>query len=76
MLFAAFGFSSASSWTAPGGMAEAFDRASEAVAATGITVCGDYELRGAAGATGTRTATAANDADTGNAAVIALQRAP
>jgi MSHA biogenesis protein MshQ len=76
MLVTAHAFSSSATWTSPASMAEAFDVTSEAIGATGISMSAHYVLRPTAGATGTRTATASNDADTGNAASIVLRRVP
>jgi uncharacterized protein YjdB len=76
MLVTLHAFSSSASWTSPPAMSEAFDVASEALGATGISLSGHYVLRPTAGATGTRSATASNDADVGNAASIALRRTP
>ncbi|MDO8614286.1 MAG: hypothetical protein Q7T33_00935, partial [Dehalococcoidia bacterium] len=59
------------------GMTEAFDVASVAVpSAGGISIEGNYGIQAAAGATGTKTATASNDADVGNAHILALRPAP
>ncbi|MCA8965980.1 MAG: Ig-like domain-containing protein, partial [Planctomycetes bacterium] len=77
MVFTAHGMSSASDWTPPVGMTEAFDaRSSVATMSTGICVCGCYAVQSAAGATGARMATAAGDADVGNTAIVVLARAP
>ncbi len=77
MVFTAHAMSSASSWTPPAGMAEAFDaRSTVATGATGICICGCFAVQAAAGATGVRTATAAGDADVGNTAIVVLERAP
>ncbi|MBL9077614.1 MAG: Ig-like domain-containing protein [Planctomycetes bacterium] len=74
MLVTVHAFSSSATWTEPTGMTEAFDVRSEASGATGISLCLCYLPWPTAGATGTRTATASNDADTGNAATIVLRR--
>jgi len=76
MLVTLHAFSSSATWTSPPAMSEAFDVASEALGATGISMSGHYVLRPTAGATGTRAATASNDADVGNTASIALRRSP
>ncbi|MCA8973096.1 MAG: hypothetical protein KDC98_00165, partial [Planctomycetes bacterium] len=77
MLFSAYGFASASVWTPAPGMTAAINVASVTPeSAAGISICGSYELLVAAGATGTRTATATSGADVGNAAAVALRRAP
>jgi hypothetical protein len=77
MLVTAHGFSSSATWTPPAGMTEAFDVASLGPPdATGIAIEGNYELRAVAGATGARTATASNDADTGNGIAVALRPTP
>ncbi|MBI2296625.1 MAG: hypothetical protein HYU76_11490 [Betaproteobacteria bacterium] len=74
MLITSHSFSSAANWTPPSGMTEAVDVASIAVpAAGGISLEMNYEPRPADGSTGTRTATASNDADTGVARSLALQ---
>jgi hypothetical protein len=76
MLVTVHGFSSAATWTSPTGMAEAFDVRSQALGATGIAVSAHSVLWPSAGATGSRTAVASNDADTGNTASIVLRRRP
>lgn len=77
MLVCAHAFSSTSTWTPPTGMLEACDQGSGTTpTATGISLEMSYALHTSSGATGVRTATAANDADVGNAAAIALRRAP
>ena len=54
-------------------MTEAFDVASNAVPnELGMSVAGSYAVQAAAGATGAKTATASNDADTGNTHTMAL----
>jgi hypothetical protein len=58
-------------------MTEAFDVASETVPnAAGISIEGNYVTQAAAGATGTKTATASNDVDVGNTHILALKPAP
>ena len=59
--------------TPPVGMTEAVDVASVAVPQTiGISLEINYVIEASAGATGTKTATASNDADVGNAHIVAL----
>jgi hypothetical protein len=66
--------STAATFTSPAGMTEAFDVSNTAVPnAVGETIQGNYGLQAAVGATGTRTATASNDADVGNAHTLALK---
>ncbi|MBM4014249.1 MAG: hypothetical protein FJ293_04710 [Planctomycetes bacterium] len=70
------GMSSCASWTPPTGQTESIDVASAPPpAATGICFTATHALQAAAGATGNKTATASNDADTGNAAIVALREA-
>ena len=77
MLVTSHAFSSSATWTPPGGMTEAFDVASETVPnAAGISIEGNYVTQAAAGATGTKTATASNDVDVGNTHILALKPAP
>jgi hypothetical protein len=58
-------------------MTKAFEAASQTVPnSTGISVVGCSVLQLATGATGVKTAIASNDADSGNAAILALRRAP
>lgn len=77
MLVTSHDFSSSATWTPPAGMNEAFDTASVTVPNTaGISIEGNYVLQPAAGATGTKGATASNDADVGNAHILALKPAP
>lgn len=64
---------SSASFTPPSGMTEAFDKASGTTGSGGISIEGNYQAQVAVGATGARTATAANDADTGNAHTLALK---
>jgi cell division septation protein DedD len=74
MVVTFFAFSSAATWTPPGGMTEAFDDSSGTVPnAAGEAIEGDYASQAAAGATGSFTAIASNDADVGNAYTIVLQ---
>jgi hypothetical protein len=61
-------------FTPPSGLKEAFDAMSGTVrGAVGVAVEGNYRLQKTVGATGTATATASNDADTGNADTLALK---
>jgi hypothetical protein len=77
MVVTSHAFSSSATWTPPAGMTEAFDVASEAVPNTaGISIEGNYAIQTAAGATGTKTATASNDVDVGNTHILALKPAP
>ncbi len=76
MLVTVHAFSSAATWTSPAGMTEVADVASQAIGAVGISMSMHCVVQTSAGATGTKTAVAANDADTGNAAILALRRAP
>jgi hypothetical protein len=76
MLVASFGFSSSATWTPPTGMTEAYDAASATVPnGAGEAVTAAYATQASAGATGTKTATASNDADVGNAHLLALRPA-
>jgi hypothetical protein len=72
MLVTSHAYASSSSWTAPGGMTEGFDRANGVAAAAGETVEGNYQAIGTAGAVGTRTATAAGSSDRGATHALAL----
>jgi hypothetical protein len=61
-------------FTPPYGMTEAFDVMSGTVrGAVGVSIEGNYRLQKSVGSTGTATATASNDADTGNADTLALK---
>ena len=75
MLVASHAFASSRTWTAPAGMTESFDRPSGANNATGLSVEGSRVLQAVAGASGTKSATAAGDADAGNAHLLALRPA-
>ena len=68
-------FASGASWAPPSGMAEAVDDSSWSVGggSAGISFAMNYAVKASAGATGTKTATASNDPDTGNAQTIALR---
>ena len=77
MLVTSYEFASAATWTPPGGMAEAVDTASLTVPnSAGISLEVNYAIQSAAAATGAKTATASNDADVGNAHVLALKPKP
>lgn len=77
MLVTSHGFTSAASWTPPGGMTEAFDTASIAVPnGGGISIEGNCARQASAGTTGAKTATATADSDVGNAHILALRPAP
>ena len=75
MLVASHAFASSQSWTPPSGMTESFDQRSGANNATGLSIEGSRVLLAAAGASGTKTATAAGSADAGNAHLLALRPA-
>jgi MSHA biogenesis protein MshQ len=75
MVVTSHSFASSSSWTAPAGMTESFDIASGVADAVGQTTETARVLQAARGATGAMTSTAANDADVGNAHVLALKAA-
>jgi hypothetical protein len=75
MLVTAHSFTSAATWTPPAGMNEVVDVASIAVPqTTGISLEINYVIQASAAATGTKTATASNDADVGNAQIVALRQ--
>ncbi|HXF66699.1 MAG TPA: DUF6701 domain-containing protein [Burkholderiales bacterium] len=77
MLVTAHTFSSSATWTPPAGMTEAYDVAVPSPpAAVGQALEGAWQVQPLAGATGAKTATASNDADTGNAHILALRPAP
>jgi hypothetical protein len=67
-------FSSSATWSPPAGMTEAFEVASGSLGSGGVSVSMHHLSWPAAGATGSRTATASNDADVGNGAVVVLRR--
>ena len=77
MIVTSHAFSSGATWTPPAGMTQAFDvsstrcRTSSACRSSAAT-----RVQAAVGATGTKTAAASNDADTGNTHTIALNAAP
>jgi RHS repeat-associated protein len=75
MLVTAHTFASAATWTPQSGQTEGFDRMSATKAsATGQAITGGYQLQAAAGATGTKRATASGNADVGNTHIVALRR--
>jgi MSHA biogenesis protein MshQ len=73
MLVTSHTYSSNRTWTPPSGMTEAFDFALGTDPSTGQAIEGNYVRQSAAGSTGTKTATAAGDADVGNAHILALR---
>lgn len=74
MIVTSHEFSSAATFTPPNGMTEAFEATSDAAPnSAGVSMEGNYQLQGAIGVTGTRTATANANADTGNAHTLALK---
>ena len=74
MIVTSHAFSSSASFTPPSGMTEAFEIASEAIPSSGgESMEGNYQLQVAIGSTGSKTATASNDADVGNAHTLALK---
>ena len=73
MVISAHSFSSAETWTPPGGMTEQIDIASLTTPdAAGISLEMNDVLQATAGATGDKTATAAGNTDTGVAQLVAL----
>ena len=73
MIVTSHSFATSATFTPPTGMTEAFDVRSEAIGSSGVSMEGNYQLQPAVAATGTRTATASNDADTGNGHTLALR---
>jgi outer membrane protein assembly factor BamB len=74
MIVTAHEYASSDRWNAPSGMSKAVDVASLAVPnASGIAVLGSYRPQASAGASGTMTATALSNADTGTAITLALR---
>jgi MSHA biogenesis protein MshQ len=73
-------FATSTTWTPPGGMTEAFDAQVQPVPTNqGSSIEGNYAVQAAAGATGTKTATAAGGAgaeDHGATHVLGLRPAP
>jgi hypothetical protein len=73
MLISTHSLTSSATWTAPAGMTEAFDKSSDAVPnSAGISVEMNYATQASAAATGTKTATASNNANTGVAQIVSL----
>lgn len=73
MLVTAHSFASSATWTEPAGMTELVDLASQPVpSAVGIALSMHFELLGAAGATGARSAVASGEADAGNGIAVAF----
>jgi len=75
MVVTSHAFASSSTWTPPSAMTESFDRPSGSNNATGLSIEGNRVLQPLAAATGTKTATAAGNADAGNAHLLALRPA-
>src|ERR1035441_2381119 len=74
MVVTSHAFASSAGFAPPSGMTEAFDAMSMTSRdATGVSIEGNYRLQKTVSATGTATATASNDADTGNADTLALK---
>ena len=74
MVVTSHALASSAVFASPSGMTEAFDTMSGTVrGSVGVVVEGNYRLQKTVGATGTATATASNDADTGNADTLALK---
>ena len=74
MIVTSHAFASSATFTPPSGMTEAFEIASEAIPSSGGECMeGNYQLQAAIGSTGSKTATASNDADVGNAHTLALK---
>ena len=74
ILVTAHSLSSSATWTPPAGMTEAVDVSSDAVPlVSGISLELSYVTQSSAGPTGTKTATASNDADSGVAQILSLQ---
>jgi RHS repeat-associated protein len=77
LLVTAHSFPTSTTWTPPSGMTEGFDAQYAGVpAGQGQSIEGNYVLQAAAGATGTKTATAAGvstDADPGATHILALK---
>ena len=74
MLVTSHAFASSATFNPPAGMTEARELASETVpSSSGISIEINYVIQPAVGASGVKTATAANDADTGNTHTLALK---
>jgi MSHA biogenesis protein MshQ len=69
MVVASHTYASSRNWTPPAGMTDSFDQRSGANSATGQSIEGSRVLQAAAGATGTKTATAAGGAGSADAGV-------
>jgi hypothetical protein len=77
MVVTTHAFASGATWTPPAGMTQAYDVSANPVPDEfGVSIIGSYAIQAAAGSTGTKTATASNDTDTGNTHTIALNAAP
>jgi hypothetical protein len=77
MVVTTHSFASGATWTPPAGMTQGYDVSSNNVPdALGMSVIGSYAVQAAIGATGTKSATASNDADAGNTHTMALRAAP
>jgi RHS repeat-associated protein len=74
MLVTAHTYASSQSWTLQAGLSESFDRLSGSANATGQSITGGRQAQPAAGASGTKRATAASSADRGNTHILALRR--
>lgn len=75
MIVSVHAIASAVTWTAPAGMTEAAEARSGALGAAGESVSVNYVLQAAAGASGTKTATASGNADRGVGQTLALRPA-
>jgi len=73
MLVTSHTYSSNRTWSPPSGMTEAFDISLGTDPATGQAIEGNYEVQATAGSTGTKSATAAGDADVGVTHILALR---
>lgn len=76
MLVASYTFTSSATWVSASGMTEAVDVMSQAPGSRGQSLAAYYLEQGPIGATGAKTATASNDADSGSAHLLALRPAP
>ena len=74
MLVTSHTYASSQSWTPQAGLSESFDRLSGSASATGQSITGGRQAQAAAGASGTKRATAATSADRGNTHLLALRR--
>jgi RHS repeat-associated protein len=75
MVVTSHAFASSRTWSQPSGMTESFDRPNGANNATGLSIEGSRVLQASAGASGVKIATAAGNADAGNAHILALRPA-